>query len=54
MVVDMDSAEKTNPATRAWCLYEWDHTLHYFNSDGLHMVVSVCKKEKSNAAVFEA
>ena len=26
-----------NPATRAWCLYEWTYTIYYHGPDGLHM-----------------
>jgi hypothetical protein len=26
-----------SPATRAWCVYEWAHTLSYHGPDGLHM-----------------
>ena len=37
VVVDMGSG--TNPASRGWCLYEWDYTLHYHGPDGLHMTV---------------
>jgi hypothetical protein len=29
--------EKCNTATRGWCLFEWDHTLHLHGQDGLHM-----------------
>jgi hypothetical protein len=34
VVIDM---EKCNTASRAWCLFEWDHTLHLHGQDGLHM-----------------
>eukprot|EP00798_Chlamydomonas_sp_ICE-L_P021887 gene21887-28925_t len=34
VVVDMGNC---NPSTRAWCLYEWDHTALHHGSDGLHM-----------------
>ncbi|GAX72581.1 hypothetical protein CEUSTIGMA_g37.t1 [Chlamydomonas eustigma] len=34
VVIDMP---RCNPATRSWCMYEWDHTLHYHGPDGLHM-----------------
>ncbi len=29
--------KRCNPATRGWCLYEWDHTLLHHGPDGLHM-----------------
>lgn len=29
-----------NPATRAWCVYEWSHTLSSYGPDGLHMLVT--------------
>ena len=32
VVVEMD---KCNPATRGWCLYEWDKALTYHGYDGL-------------------
>ena len=38
-IVVVDMASGTNPASRGWCLYEWDHTLHYHGPDGLHMTV---------------
>ena len=38
VVVDM---VRCNPATRSWCIYEWDHTLLYHGTDGLHMEVGV-------------
>ena len=38
VVIDM---AKCNPATRSWCLYEWDHTLLYHGPDGLHVTVRV-------------
>ena len=38
-IVVVDMARGTNPASRAWCLYEWSHTLHYHGPDGLHMTV---------------
>jgi hypothetical protein len=34
-VVVLDAAAV--PVTRAWCLYEWDHTLHIHGGDQLHM-----------------
>ncbi|GAX78217.1 hypothetical protein CEUSTIGMA_g5659.t1 [Chlamydomonas eustigma] len=36
-IVVVDVASGCNPASRAWCLYEWDHTLLYHGPDGLHM-----------------
>ena len=27
-----------NPATRGWCLFEWDHTVLFHGLDGLHLV----------------
>ena len=33
VIVDM---QRMNPAKRAWCLYEWDHTLRCHGPDGLH------------------
>ncbi len=42
-IVVVDMASGCNPASRAWCLYEWDYTLHYHGADGLHMTVSGCK-----------
>ena len=38
-IVVVDMASGTNPASRGWCLYEWDHTLHFHGPDGLHMTV---------------
>ena len=35
VVVDF---ERCNPATRAWCLYEWDHSLHHHGQSGLNFV----------------
>ncbi len=34
VVVDMPTC---SPASRAWCLYEWDHTVKYHGLDGLHL-----------------
>ncbi|KXZ53844.1 hypothetical protein GPECTOR_6g762 [Gonium pectorale] len=34
VVMDLSSC---NPATRAWCVYEWAHTLASHGPDGLHM-----------------
>ncbi len=34
VVVDQ---QRCNPATRGWCLFEWDHTLLHHGPDGLHM-----------------
>ncbi|GAX81308.1 hypothetical protein CEUSTIGMA_g8739.t1 [Chlamydomonas eustigma] len=36
-IVVVDMANGCNPASRAWCLYEWDYTLHYHGPDGLHL-----------------
>ena len=33
-IVAVDMAH-CNPASRAWCLYEWDHTLEHHGFDGL-------------------
>ena len=30
-----------NPATRGWCIYEWDHTILHHGADGLHMPISL-------------
>jgi hypothetical protein len=30
-----------NPATRGWCIYEWDHTILFHGPDGLHMPLSL-------------
>ena len=35
VVADMSTC---SPATRAWCLYEWDHTVFLHGLDGLHLV----------------
>ncbi|KAK3241653.1 hypothetical protein CYMTET_48601 [Cymbomonas tetramitiformis] len=37
VVVDM---ARMNPATRAWCVYEWDATIWHHGSDGLQMLMS--------------
>ena len=29
-----------NPATRGWCIFEWDHTILHHGPDGLHMPLS--------------
>ena len=34
VVVDMATC---SPATRGWCLFEWDHTTKYHGFDGLHL-----------------
>jgi len=35
VVIDMEGG--SDPSRRAWCLYEWDHTLLHHGPDGLHM-----------------
>ena len=35
VVVDMPTV---NPGSRAWCLYEWNWTLHIHGPDGIHFV----------------
>jgi hypothetical protein len=35
VIVDMLTC---SPATRGWCLFEWDHTVMYNGLDGLHLV----------------
>ncbi|KAK3258922.1 hypothetical protein CYMTET_32056 [Cymbomonas tetramitiformis] len=37
VVVDM---ARMNPATRAWCVYEWDATIWHHSSEGLQMLMS--------------
>ena len=34
LVVDL---ERCSPATRAWCLYEWDHTVFLHGLDALNL-----------------
>ncbi|GIL63108.1 hypothetical protein Vafri_17234 [Volvox africanus] len=39
---------RCNPATRAWCVFEWAHTLAAHGPDGLHMALAPLER----AAVF--
>ncbi|PNH07715.1 Vegetative incompatibility protein HET-E-1 [Tetrabaena socialis] len=48
-LVVMD-AEVVSPATRAWCIFEWAHTLLLHGSDGLHLHI----KPEDRAAVLSS
>ena len=39
IVIMGDASSKCNPATRAWCIYEWASTLAHHTADGLHLSV---------------
>ena len=43
VIVDMLTC---SPATRSWCLFEWDHTVLFHGLDGLHLV-GMSAKERS-------
>ena len=36
-LVVVGDVQKFNPATRGWCIYEWDHTILHHGPDSLHM-----------------
>lgn len=48
VVVDMQFC---NPATRGWCLYEFDHTMRHHGPDGLHMPLSTQDRASMIASI---
>ncbi|PNH02092.1 hypothetical protein TSOC_011964 [Tetrabaena socialis] len=50
VVLDIGNKEASSPATRAWCIFEWAHTLLLHGPDGLHLYL----RPEDRAALLES